>query len=128
MDRAALEDEFVAKLRAAWTRGAAEYGDASFKKPVAMLASEILQEAVDVAGWAFVLWVSLRERLARIQVSDESANAGQALHDWLESELVRIGSFSGDVTLIMQEYRRRWDAMVSTSAGSGATLPPPPCT
>jgi hypothetical protein len=63
MDRRVLEDEFVAKLRAAWERGAKEYGDQSFANPPSSSVEEMLQELVDVAGWAFVAWVSLKGRL-----------------------------------------------------------------
>lgn len=67
----APEDEFVALLRERWRRGAVEYGNRSFGQPFPQTADEILQELVDVAGWAFVAWAGLRERLARVQAAAE---------------------------------------------------------
>ncbi|MEY4535629.1 MAG: hypothetical protein RLZZ246_1947 [Planctomycetota bacterium] len=47
--------------------GAKEYGDRSFYKPGT--AEEILQELVDVAGWAFVAWVQMRMRLQGLELA-----------------------------------------------------------
>lgn len=66
MQRADLEQEFAARLFERWRRGAVERGDASFDRPLATTADEMLQEVEDIAGWAFVLWVQLRMRLQRV--------------------------------------------------------------
>jgi len=66
IDRLELEDEFVRRLRERWKRGAEAYGDSSFRRPVTATAEEILQEVEDIAGWAFIAWCQLRQRLAVI--------------------------------------------------------------
>lgn len=76
-DRLALEAEFVERLHARWRRGAEAYGDQSFSKPLPVTAEEILAEVEDIAGWAFVMWVSLRKRLtAVIEATDRLVPSG----------------------------------------------------
>lgn len=77
IDRAALEREFVERLRQRWARGARDYGDASFHAAPDVTVGEILSEVEDVAGWAFVLWVSLRQRLHAVT---DNATTMQDLH------------------------------------------------
>jgi len=55
--------QFWLRLRERLEAGAQSYGDASFRRKPAELASEIEQELLDVCGWAFILWCRLR-RLA----------------------------------------------------------------
>ena len=40
--------------------GAREYGDRSFSRAPAELVAEMQDEALDVAGWGFVLWCRLQ--------------------------------------------------------------------
>lgn len=61
--RKRYEDEFLAKLREAFARGEVEYGDASFFGSLDRNVSELTEELIDVAGWAFILWVQIRLRL-----------------------------------------------------------------
>ncbi len=82
IDRAALEAEFVERLRQRWARGARDYGDASFHAAPDVTVGEILSEVEDVAGWAFVLWVSLRQRLHAVT---DSATTMQHLHARIDS-------------------------------------------
>lgn len=58
-------DEFFRQIRERLKAGAREYGDASFQRPDAELHREIEEEILDIAGWSYVLWVKLRERLKR---------------------------------------------------------------
>jgi len=62
-------DEFFDVLRARLAKGAAEYGDKSFAKPTPTSAAEILEEILDVAGWAFVHWVAMRRRLHELDLA-----------------------------------------------------------
>jgi hypothetical protein len=52
-------DAFVLDVRARLEAGAKQYGDASFSRPPIELISELQQEALDLAGWGFVLWCRL---------------------------------------------------------------------
>lgn len=74
-----LTAEFFEKLRSALERGAAEYGDASFTKP--NTADEILEEVVDIAGWAFVFYVQLKRRLLACEEALQSLEAGAKTHE-----------------------------------------------
>lgn len=64
---AAVQAEFLGALEGRLTAGAAEYGDASFHR--AGTAEEILDEILDVAGWAFVAWVQMRIRLQGLELA-----------------------------------------------------------
>ena len=46
-------------------QGYEEYGDNSFTRQPDDLLCELAQEALDLAGWGFVLWVRLRDLEAR---------------------------------------------------------------
>jgi hypothetical protein len=47
---------FIAEVRARLEKGRAAYGDASFDRPPGELLVELQLEALDLAGWGFVLW------------------------------------------------------------------------
>ncbi len=64
-----LRAEFVAKIAQRIERGAEEYGDQSFHESVPQTTEEILDEVLDVAGWAFVLWVQMRMKLERLELA-----------------------------------------------------------
>ena len=57
--------KFLEALGKRLEKGSLEYGDASFAKPCVELFRELQQEALDRAGWAYVLWrkvgASIRE-------------------------------------------------------------------
>lgn len=57
--------DFFAALRAKLDAGAKQYGDASFARPTAEILGELAAEALDLAGWGFVLW----ERIRRLQAA-----------------------------------------------------------
>lgn len=65
--------EFAARIRARLESGKRVYGDSSFERPLVSLVEEIRQEALDVAGWAFILY----DRLAELEQRVEQAK----LHD-----------------------------------------------
>lgn len=47
---------FANAVRARLDQGQRTYGDASFHRDPAELLGELAQEALDLAGWGFVLW------------------------------------------------------------------------
>lgn len=49
-------EEWVAMVEAKMARGREEYGDGSFMRPPSEIVAELTEEAVDLAGWGFVLW------------------------------------------------------------------------
>jgi hypothetical protein len=51
---------FAAEVRSRLEAGRAAYGDRSFAAEPAALVAELEQEALDLAGWGFVLWCRLR--------------------------------------------------------------------
>lgn len=61
--------------------GAREYGDRSFSRAPAELVAEMQDEALDVAGWGFVLWCRLQrmretlEGLEALPANDVDAGA-----------------------------------------------------
>lgn len=75
-----LEDfaAFAAEARARLDAGRLAYGDASFSKPPAELVAELQQEALDLAGWGFVLWCRL-ERMRRALSSTPTGGVGDAV-------------------------------------------------
>lgn len=64
-----LRTEFLDTLAARLAAGAAEYGNASFSRPAPETTAEILDEVLDVAGWAYVLWVQMRQRLEALELA-----------------------------------------------------------
>jgi len=67
VDRRSFLDALAARLEV----GALEYGNASFDKPMATTSAELEAEALDIAGWAYVMWVQLRRRCERLQCASE---------------------------------------------------------
>lgn len=49
-------EQFLHELRKRLYEGRAQYGDKSFDRPSNKLHQERLEEALDGAGWSFVLW------------------------------------------------------------------------
>ena len=56
--------EFIEALTSKLQRGFESYGDKSFDGPLVDTISELQEEALDLAGWGFVLWIKL-DRLRR---------------------------------------------------------------
>lgn len=63
------ETEFFAALRARLKAGQAAYGDRSFSRDHSELLGELEQEALDLAGWGYVLWC----RVQRARVAAKEA-------------------------------------------------------
>jgi hypothetical protein len=63
--------EFFAALDAKLDQGERSYGEKSFDRPAWELLYELEQEAIDLAGWGYVLW----ERVRRIRGLAEAAEA-----------------------------------------------------
>ncbi|MEI9940362.1 MAG: hypothetical protein WDO69_24360 [Pseudomonadota bacterium] len=57
---------FVREVRKRLDAGRAAYGDKSFARPPAELVAELQQEALDLAGWGFVLWCRLEAMRAAL--------------------------------------------------------------
>lgn len=56
----AARELFIRGLRDRLEAGAVEYGEQSFERPVAQILSEMQEELLDVAGWAFIGWTRLQ--------------------------------------------------------------------
>jgi hypothetical protein len=65
--------EFVEAVRTRLEAGRAAYGDRSFDRPTAELIGELQQEALDLAGWGFVLFERLR-RLEKAAITETPRN------------------------------------------------------
>jgi len=53
--------EFMEAIKKRLETGKREYGDSSFTRPASELAGEIEEELLDVAGWAFFLWLKIKK-------------------------------------------------------------------
>ena len=62
-----LRLDFLDQVAARLAKGAEEYGNESFEKPGT--EAEILEELIDVAGWAYVAWVKMRRRLENLELA-----------------------------------------------------------
>ena len=63
-EEAGLDHEielFITDLRARLYAGKRAYGDLSFTRRDADLLDERAQEALDAAGWSFILWSKFRK-------------------------------------------------------------------
>jgi hypothetical protein len=65
---------FVGAVKARLDAGRVAYGDASFSRGPAELVGELQAEALDLAGWGFVLWCRL-ERMRAALVGTWSSDA-----------------------------------------------------
>ncbi|HLV22998.1 MAG TPA: hypothetical protein VKZ49_19045 [Polyangiaceae bacterium] len=70
---------FRRAVRRRLERGARDYGDRSFARPLPTIADEIEQELLDVAGWAFVAYCRVRALRDRMQAAEIDPNAGTVL-------------------------------------------------
>jgi len=60
-DPMAAWPEFMEAIKKRLEAGKREYGDSSFTRSASELAGEIEEELLDVAGWAFFLWLKIKE-------------------------------------------------------------------
>lgn len=65
--------EFLAILEGRLAQGASEYGNKSFNRTYTDLRNELLQEYLDVAGWAYISWRKAKGQLLRAQLRIERA-------------------------------------------------------
>lgn len=65
---------FAESVRVRLEAGRAAYGDKSFSRPPAELIGELQQEALDLAGWGFVLWCRLEAMRAGAELLDGEAH------------------------------------------------------
>jgi hypothetical protein len=68
---------FVEAVRTRLEAGREAYGDRSFDRPTAELLGELQQEALDLAGWGFVLFERLRRLEAAAKRADEDATSAE---------------------------------------------------
>lgn len=64
-------EDFLAELEDKLLRGQADYGDASFDKPAQEILDELQAEALDLAGWGYVLWEKIERVRRRLRESAE---------------------------------------------------------
>ena len=84
---------FAAAVRARLEAGRAAYGDASFKAAPDALLGELAQEALDLAGWGFVLWKrieSMRVSLERSATAPGDAVSSEYSSDALLQRFTRV--------------------------------------
>lgn len=55
--------DFIQAVRARLETGRNVYGDKSFLQPPQETLEELANEALDLAGWGFVLWARIRQRI-----------------------------------------------------------------
>lgn len=67
MDERKDRDDFIMQLATRLDMGAQEYGNKSFERSFSNIADEILQEYLDIAGWAYVMWAKTRARLEELE-------------------------------------------------------------
>ena len=58
---------FMAQLEARLEAGKLQYGDGSFMRDPTMLTGELEQEALDIAGWGFILFCRIRALRKAVQ-------------------------------------------------------------
>jgi len=66
--------DFMETIRKRLEAGKREYGDSSFTRPASELAGEIEEELLDVAGWAFFLWLRI-QRIRKSVIKDNVLNS-----------------------------------------------------
>lgn len=65
-------EDFLRQLSARLEKGEREYGNKSFERSFDDLADELLQEYLDIAGWAYIQWAKARKKLYAIQEGVDS--------------------------------------------------------
>lgn len=118
-------DRFVARVRERLEQGREAYADRSFSRDPGELIDELEQEALDLAGWGFVLWVRLqraRAAAAALDTETDLTPPGQTdgeIRDQIESlarehlhvsgaeaiEMLHAGKLAGTVVQVEIESR-----------------------
>lgn len=116
--------DFCGQVSARLEAGAREYGDRSFRRPPGHIIREILEEALDEAGWLFVLWCQAqwkwREpffamaeerkeflRTMRTRIRNEDRSAPPAVPHSIPTQVATIEALLVDVFLHHESIRRR---------------------
>jgi len=63
-------DKFINTLSQKLRAGHKEYGDESFGRRPTEITQELSEEALDVCGWGFILWVRLQELEQKLEAKD----------------------------------------------------------
>jgi hypothetical protein len=63
------ETDFFAALKWRLQQGQVTYGDKSFARDPSELLGELEQEALDLAGWGYVLWRRIRALKAAVDAA-----------------------------------------------------------
>lgn len=69
---------FVERLRARLMKGMVTYENRSFSKTPDVLLEDLKQEALDLAGWGFILFCRLEAMTRAIEGLSDSRPSGQA--------------------------------------------------
>lgn len=67
--------EFASRVEGRLAVGAEEYGNSAERRPPTELADELAEEALDIAGWGFLLYrriQRLRRRVAELEAASQS--------------------------------------------------------
>jgi hypothetical protein len=67
-------ERFVERLRAKLDRGAREYGERSFSRPLTELLTEVEDELIDTAGWSLLIWSRLERLRSEIERLERGGN------------------------------------------------------
>jgi len=67
MPREAVFLDFAACVCERMHKGQLKYGDRSFSARPSQLIRELEQEALDLAGWGYILWCRLRQMQAALE-------------------------------------------------------------
>lgn len=75
-----LFPEYMAEVRARMETGKQTYGDSSFERPLVTVARELQQEALDFAGWGFIMFARAKrlEELAMEATGPHRVNGTSA--------------------------------------------------
>ena len=65
---------FMSEVRARLEKGRDEYQDRGFNRPPAELLGELHEEALDLAGWGFVLWHRIETLRGRVDDGDREVS------------------------------------------------------
>lgn len=68
--------EFFQALDAKLDQGAREYGAVSFARPAPELLDELEAEALDIAGWGYILWTRIRRLRSMAGDAERRADRG----------------------------------------------------
>ena len=95
-------------VAAVWSRlvtGAEEYGERSFQRPPAEIIGEVLEELLDVIGWAAIAWIAYSSN-ANVITRKDTAVFLSMLEDPPEVESLEMGGLIEMAASALMLYRR----------------------